>query len=101
MEGVIVVAAGLALGLPLGAAMIKYVNELEAGLGWLLRTFLGVADFRVFPSSSFLISTIPTRLLPRDVLVIVAAAIVSGLLGALLPAWLASRRDPVECLRHE
>jgi len=35
------------------------------------------------------------------VLISAAIAIVGGLLGASYPAWIASRKDPVEALAYE
>jgi len=47
-----------------------------------------------FPSMTILIT-------PRWVLIAGAIAILGGLLGASYPAWMASRKDPVEALAYE
>lgn len=49
---------------------------------------------RLFPSLTILISL-------RWILIAAAIAVAGGLLGASYPAWLASRRDPVEALAYE
>jgi putative ABC transport system permease protein len=49
---------------------------------------------RVFPSLTILIT-------PKWMLLSTLIAIVGGLLGAAYPAWLASRKDPVEALAYE
>jgi putative ABC transport system permease protein len=60
------------------------------GLSFLLR-YVFIA---VFPSMTILIT-------PRWVLIAAGIAIVGGLLGASYPAWIASRKDPVEALAYE
>lgn len=60
------------------------------GLSYLMRLiFLGI-----FPSLTILITL-------RWILIAAAIAMGGGLLGASYPAWLASRRDPVEALAYE
>jgi putative ABC transport system permease protein len=59
-------------------------------LSFLLRSvFVGV-----FPSMTILITA-------KWILIAAAIAIVGGLLGAAYPAWIASRKDPVEALAYE
>ncbi|HVB57838.1 MAG TPA: FtsX-like permease family protein [Candidatus Acidoferrales bacterium] len=60
------------------------------GLSFLLRWIV----IRVFPSITILIT-------PRWVLIAAAIAIAGGILGASYPAWIASRKDPVEALAYE
>ncbi|HUO36188.1 MAG TPA: ABC transporter permease [Candidatus Acidoferrum sp.] len=59
-------------------------------LSFVMRALL----LRLFPSLTILIG--PTWILRAGVI-----AILGGLLGAAYPAWLASRRDPVEALAYE
>ncbi len=63
-----------------------------AGVG--LSFFLRWIVISVFPSMTILIT-------PRWVLIAAAIAIVGGILGASYPAWIASRKDPVEALAYE
>jgi putative ABC transport system permease protein len=59
-------------------------------LSFLLRSiFVGL-----FPSMTILIT-------PRWILIAAGIAIFGGLLGASYPAWIASRKDPVEALAYE
>ena len=44
---------------------------------------------------------IPSQMNPREVAWIVAAAIISSVLGAVIPAIRAARQSPVESLRYE
>jgi putative ABC transport system permease protein len=60
------------------------------GLSFLVRMIC----LRVFPSLTILIT-------PKWMLLSTLIAIVGGLLGAAYPAWLASRKDPVEALAYE
>lgn len=60
------------------------------GLSYLMR----VIFLRIFPSLTILISL-------QWILIAAAIALVGGLLGASYPAWLASRRDPVDALAYE
>lgn len=89
-QGLFIALVGLAVGVPLGLLLVTYVNEVAALLG-----------VEVFPQNQFLIDRIPVHVLPFDVALIVGLTLLAGFLGALLPAWRASRMDPVECLRHE
>jgi len=60
------------------------------GFSYLVR----VICLRVAPSLTILIT-------PKWLLLSTLIAIVGGLLGAAYPAWLASRKDPVEALAYE
>lgn len=60
------------------------------GLSYLMRWVFT----SLFPSMTILI-------LPRWILFSALIAIVGGLLGAAYPAWVASRKDPVEALAYE
>jgi len=60
------------------------------GLSFLTRSLC----LRVFPSLTILIT-------PKWIFLAALIAVVSGLLGASYPAWLASRKDPVEALAYE
>ena len=60
------------------------------GLSFLLRMIF----INAFPSMTILISL-------RWVLIAAGIAIAGGLLGASYPAWMASRKDPVEALAYE
>jgi putative ABC transport system permease protein len=60
------------------------------GLSYLMRSML----IKLFPSMTILIT-------PGWIFRAAIIAIVGGLFGACYPAWLASRRDPVEALAYE
>lgn len=60
------------------------------GLSFLVR----IICLRVSPALTILIT-------PKWILISALIALVGGLLGAAYPAWLASRKDPVEALAYE
>jgi putative ABC transport system permease protein len=61
------------------------------GLSYLMKTVI----------ISFLFPSLPIHITTRWILYSGAIAIAGGLLGASYPAWLASRKDPVEALAYD
>jgi lipoprotein-releasing system permease protein len=80
-------AAGVVAGMLLGVALVLVLG------------FLGVPHFPPDIASIYMVETIPLRLLPGDLAVVLALSLVEVLLAASLPARRASRREPVEVLR--
>jgi putative ABC transport system permease protein len=68
------------------------VGGAVAGVG--LSYVMRVIFLKIFPSLTILITF-------KWILIASAIALLGGLLGASYPAWLASRRDPVEALAYE
>lgn len=64
---------------------------------WLSNTF----GFQIFDRDIYLFDHIPSEVTPSGVALIVLGAVVCTLVFAAIPAWRASRLDPVEALRHE
>lgn len=79
--------AGVLAGMLLGVALVLVLG------------FLGVPHFPPDIASIYMVETIPLRLLPGDLAVVLALSLVEVLLASLLPAQRASRREPVEVLR--
>jgi lipoprotein-releasing system permease protein len=100
-QGLLIALVGLAIGLPLAGATVSNLNEVEAFVARALEAVFGIPNFRVFPAEDFLLDRIPTNLRSLDVMLIVILTLACGLVGALIPALRAARKNPVECLRHE
>ncbi|MGZ5536976.1 MAG: ABC transporter permease [Chthoniobacterales bacterium] len=93
-QGMVVGFFGTIAGLWLGMTLIRYRNEFSH---WLTNTF----GIEVFPRQVYQFSQIPAEVIPSDVTKICIIAFVICSLAALLPAYNAARKDPVEALRFE
>jgi len=93
-QGMIVGFFGNASGLALGMLLIRYRNEFREWLGRVLHV-------HIFPAEIYQFSAIPAKVVPHDVAIICLSAFAICSLAALLPAYVASRLDPVEALRYE
>jgi len=69
------------------------------GLG--LCEILDRYHFIKLPGDVYPISTLPVKVLPADVLVVAAAAVLITFVATLYPSWQASRIDPAVALRYE
>ena len=89
-QGLFIGCLGVLAGLIISYFFIGHVNTIANACG-----------IDPFPNDSFGVVKIPTRTLPWDVYLISAVTVFSALVGAFIPAYRASKLDPVECLRHE
>jgi lipoprotein-releasing system permease protein len=87
-------ACGLALGAAYGIGFALCINDIQR---W-VELFTG---WQVFPRDTYYLDKIPVRFETLDLLLIIVPTVLVGFLGALLPAWRASRKDPVVALRYE
>jgi lipoprotein-releasing system permease protein len=60
-----------------------------------------ISGGKVFDSSVFMLTELPSSIDWPDVARVVALALALSLLATLYPSWRAARTDPVEALRHE
>jgi lipoprotein-releasing system permease protein len=85
---------GVGLGTAVGYLVLRNLNNILA----FLRSWL---KFDPLPASIYQINHLPYELLPQDVVIICGGSFLICLLAGLLPAWKASRLQPVEALRNE
>jgi lipoprotein-releasing system permease protein len=92
--GLVIGLVGSLMGLLCSYLIVHYINELHAELGRLFHVQIWNPEVYVFDK-------IPNTMSWRDIAVIVPIAIISSVLGALLPALRAAQMHPVESLRWE
>ncbi|HUU20908.1 MAG TPA: FtsX-like permease family protein [Phycisphaerae bacterium] len=92
--GAVVGLIGSALGTVIGHLFVRNINPIH---DWVGRTFgLVVWDRKVF-----MFDLIPNEVQWSEAARIILWAVVSGVVGALIPAIRAARMQPVEALRYE
>ena len=81
---------------------------LGLGAGWLvLRNLQGIVrqlskwGWDVFPEAVYGLPELPWRVVPSDVVAVVGIVFAFCLAASFLPAWLASRLDPVKAINQE
>ena len=92
--GLAIGLVGAALGLLLSYLIVSNVNEIH---DWMGQTFRLV----VYNPEVYAFDTIPNRMDPPTVAVILVIAVLASVIGALVPAIRAARMQPVEALRWE
>jgi lipoprotein-releasing system permease protein len=85
---------GAGLGLLSGWLIVHYINELHTWMGKALHV-------QIWNPEVYAFDTIPNTMDPKEVTVILIIALISAVLGALVPAVRAARMHPVEALRWE
>jgi lipoprotein-releasing system permease protein len=93
-QGMFVGFFGTLIGLACGLTLLHYRNPFR---DWLSRTL----HVEIFPPSIYEFSGIPAEVVPRDIALICVSAFVICSVAALIPAYIASRLDPVTALRYE
>lgn len=84
-EGLVIGISGTTLGILGGLATCKILSKYQ---------FIKLPD--VYP-----ISTLPVNVIPHDVILIAASAIIITFAATLYPSWQASRVDPAAAMRYE
>jgi lipoprotein-releasing system permease protein len=93
-QSLIVSFLGIVAGIGLGLLAVAYRNEF---LEFMRRT----TGAQLFPAEIYQFSQLPALVLPGDLAIICGGSLLICLLAAALPAWHASRLNPVEALRNE
>lgn len=92
--GLAIVAAGTLLGILLGCLSAMYLDAFNQ---WLLATF----GIDLFPTKIYNLRHVPYQLDPAWIAQVATMALGVGVLVSGVPAWRASRHDPVDSLRTE
>jgi lipoprotein-releasing system permease protein len=98
--GLAIGIVGSMLGLLLGYLIVTYINEIHTWIGAVTEKLFG-EPFYMWNPEVYAFDTIPNTMNPHEVFWIVLIAIISSVLGALVPAMRAARMNPVEALRWE
>jgi lipoprotein-releasing system permease protein len=93
-QGTVIGLLGTLGGVTLGVLLSFNLETLVHGLERLLGT-------RFMDASVYLMSDLPARVEPGDVLLIAGTAFALCCLSTLYPAWRAARTDPARALRHD
>jgi len=94
--GMAIGIVGGMLGLGAGLLIVHYINELHEWLGRISGGRIVMWDPKVY-----LFDLIPNTIDAKEATIIVMVAIISSVLGALVPALRAGRMHPIEALRWE
>lgn len=86
--------AGGGMGFVVGYYICRYINEIHQQLG----KWMGI---QIWKPEVYVFDTIPSTINPREAAIIVGVAIISSIVGALVPAIRAARMNPVEAVRYE
>ena len=92
--GLAIGVVGSLLGLAIAVAIVTNLNEIQG----LLNTWFG---WQMWDPKTYFFDRIPDTVNYSEALRVVAGAIVSSVVGALIPAWIAGRLKPVDALRYE
>ncbi len=94
MSGAAIGVLGTIAGLLLGVLFCAYIKEIQAFVEW-------VTGSDVFNADVYFLSHIPAKIDWGEVALVSLCSLGLSFLFTLLPAWHASRLDPVEALRYE
>lgn len=94
LAGATIGTIGTLVGFALGLTFALNIDTIRL---WLE----GLTGFELWSAEIRFLSRLPAKVLPGDVVQVVAMALALSFLATLYPAWRAARTDPVEALRHE
>lgn len=94
IQGMAVGTLGILGGTLLGCLLAYFIGDIVAALE-------SLGGFHIFDPSIYLISALPSRILPSDLLIVIGGAFVISFLATLYPAWRAGKVLPAEALRYD
>lgn len=92
--GLVIGVVGAVVGAIAAVALVTNLNEIQDAIA-------NLTGWRMWNPQTYFFDRIPDQVDPFEAGCIMAGAILSSVIGSLVPAWLASRMDPVEALRYE
>jgi lipoprotein-releasing system permease protein len=92
--GLAIGVVGSLMGLGVGYLLVHYINEIHTWMGKTLHLVIWNPEVYAF-------DTIPNTMDPKEAAIITTIAVLSSVLGAVIPAVRAAGLNPVEALRWE